>query len=103
MIRAPRRWSRCCARRRSCMSEPKADPSVAEESEGGDLDALEALESRGDVDALLEAARAARTAKDLARCLACYEAAARLGSGDAHFAAALFHLGGQAVPQDFKK
>ena len=85
------------------MSEPKADPSVAEESDGADIDTLEALETRGDVEGLLEAARTARTEKDLLRCLACYEAAARLGSGDAHFAAALFHLGGQAVPQDFKK
>lgn len=82
------------------MSEPKADPQQAEES---DLDALEALEARGDALALLEAARAARTAKDMARCLACYEAAARLDSGDGHYAAALFHLSGQIVPQDFKK
>jgi hypothetical protein len=84
------------------MSGQKADPELAE-PEASDLDTLEALEARGDVDALLEAARTARNAKDMQRCLACYEAAARLGSGDGHYAAALFYLGGQLVPQDFKK
>lgn len=84
------------------MSEPKADPSAAE-AEESEIDSLEAMEARGDALGLLEAARTARTEKDMAKCLACYEAAARLDSGDAHYAAALFHLGGQIVTQDFKK
>jgi len=81
------------------MSDPKRDV----EQEETDLDALEALEARGDVAALLEEAKAARTNKDMRRCLACYEAAARLGSGDANYATALFYLTGQIVPLDVKK
>ena len=84
------------------MSEPRPEPSTAE-AEESEIDSLEAMEARGDIEGLLEAARTARTEKDMAKCLACYEAAARLGSGDAHYAAALFHLGGQIVTQDFKK
>lgn len=76
------------------MSGPKAEaeasPDLAEDSEQ-------------DVEALLAAAREARTNKDMKKCLELYEAAAQLGSGDGHYAAALFYLGGQIVAQDFKK
>lgn len=72
------------------MQRPNPDAAP----EDAEIDALEALEARGDVGALLEQARAARAAKDMNRSLACYEAAARLGSPEAHYAAALFVLSG---------
>jgi hypothetical protein len=85
------------------MSDPKPEVASPEAAEDADIDAIEAIEARGDVTTLLARAKDARADKDMTTCLACYEAAARLGSGDAHYAAALFYLSGQVVAQDLKR
>lgn len=82
------------------MSGPKPDEKT---EEGAEVDSLEALEARGDVDTLLAEAKAARAARDMLRALAFYEAAARLGNGEANYATALFHLTGQTGSIDLKK
>ena len=84
------------------MSDPRPE-ARPDEGEQADIDSLEALEARGDAPGLLARAKEARAQKDMAVCLACYEAAARLGSGEAHYAAALFYLSGQVVAQDTKR
>lgn len=62
-------------------------------------ESIEALERAGDIDGLLVLARRYRTgdgvAADLEATFSAYEAAGRLGSGDAHYAIALFHLTGR--------
>ena len=63
---------------------------------------LEALRQRGDVPGLLALAKAHRagtapSGRDLKKCLEAYRAAAELGSGDAEYAVALFHINGGAV------
>lgn len=86
-----------------------------EEAEEGD-DAAEGaapltmseLVQRGDVDGLMELAKAHRTgtggvAKDLKRCFECYEAAAKLGSAAASYSAALFFVSGGVVEKDMKE
>jgi TPR repeat protein len=76
----------------------------------GDADEhdLEGLKVRGDLEGLLTLARAYRSGtapggRDLERCLATYRAAAELGSADADFAVALFHMSGGVVAQDLKE
>ncbi len=69
--------------------------------------AREALVASGDVEGLLSLARAYRAGtsdvrKDLAECLACYEAASEHGSEEAAYAVALFYLTGGVVSQDLK-
>jgi len=71
-------------------------------------DALTELTEAGDVAAILDLAKRYRagadgTPRDLARCLACYEAAAELGSAEAEYAVALFYLTGGVVAQDLKE
>jgi len=74
----------------------------------GERDALAELSEAGDVGAILELARQYRAGtadvpRDLERCLACYQAAADLGSAEAEYAVALFHLSGGVVDQDLKE
>lgn len=96
---------------------PESEPSEeADESELGEVDAdasdLEALRRRADVPALLALARAHRAGKvagapprrDMSKCLEAYLAAAELGSAEAEYAVALFHMnGGTVVTQDLRE
>lgn len=71
------------------------------------LASREELEARGDAAGLRELAKAHRTgtrgaSKDLKACFACYEAAAKLGDPEAHYALALFLFVGGVVPADTK-
>jgi hypothetical protein len=91
------------------MSDPEARREATQADEEGDADAadLDGLRLRGDVEGLLALAKACRAGtapggRDLPKCYAAYAAAAELGSGDAEYAVALFHLSGGVVPQDFK-
>ncbi|WP_394842700.1 hypothetical protein LZC95_37210 [Pendulispora brunnea] len=89
------------------MTGTPRDKQEAEEAEAP-LDPIDEAASAGDVDALLALARAHRvgtndTPKDLARCMAAYRAAAALGSAEAEYALALFHLTGGVVAQDLEK
>lgn len=68
-----------------------------------EVDDLEGLRARGEVGPLLELAKTYRASKDLQRCFAAYRAAAELGSGEAAYAVALFHLSGGVVPQDLRE
>lgn len=68
-----------------------------------EVDDLEGLRARGEVGPLLELAKSYRASKDLQRCFAAYKAAAELGSGEAAYAVALFHLAGGVVPQDLRE
>jgi hypothetical protein len=75
--------------------------------EGDALD-LDALKNRGDVEGILELAKAYRAGKsgvsrDLKKCFEAYKVAAEIGNVDADYAIALFHLTGGVVPQDFKE
>jgi hypothetical protein len=83
--------------------------AIAElEANAADGDAgLERLKAAGDVDGIMRLARAYRVGggaieRDLGKCLACYRAAASLGSVDAKYSVALFLLAGGVVPQDVK-
>lgn len=74
----------------------------------GEEEDVEALRSEGDVESLLALARAYRAGtaaggRDMKRCLEAYAAAAELGSSEASYAVALFHLTGGVVPQDLKE
>ncbi|HEY8080094.1 MAG TPA: tetratricopeptide repeat protein [Labilithrix sp.] len=65
-------------------------------------------EGPADVVGLLALAKAYRTGeapggRDMKKCLETYLAAAELGSGDAEYAVALFHLQGGVVAQDLKE
>jgi hypothetical protein len=76
--------------------------------EAGAPATLEELVAREDVDGLLALAKAHRggtdgVTKDLKQCLACYAAAAKLGSAEAEYGAALFYLSGGVVAQDLKE
>jgi len=89
------------------MTEVPRDNPETEEAEAP-LDPIDEAASAGDVDALLELARAYRvgtndTPKDLARCMTAYRAAAALGSAEAEYALALFHLTGGVVAQSLEK
>jgi hypothetical protein len=103
-------------------SDPKAgasarDPYEADEAEeaeeaealGEGAFDLEGLRLRADVPGLLALAKAYRSGaapggRDLAKCLTAYRAAAELGSAEAEYAVALFHMnGGTVVAQDLKE
>jgi len=98
------------------VSEPtgRSQPSPGEEPDEGFAEepaeprSIEALRDAGDVDGLLALAKAYRSgtegpARDLAKCLACYRAAAALGSPEAEYAVALFLMSGGPVEQDWKE
>src|SRR5262245_12581165 len=87
---------------------PDAKPAVeTEEASAIDLagDALDidGLKARGDIDGLLELARAYRSQREMRRCFDAYSAAAELGSADAEYAVALFWMSGGVVEQDLKE
>ena len=89
------------------------DPYEADETDelesAADANDLESLRKRADVPGLLALAKACRAGtapggRDMKRCLDAYHAAAELGSAEAEFAVALFHLnGGTIVAQDLKE
>lgn len=91
------------------MPEARANPDETPEEEEAFLETdLTALQQRGDVDGLLELAKAYRAGKggvtrDLQKCLEVYKAAAELGSAEGLYAVALFHLTGGVVAQDLKE
>ncbi len=94
------------------MAAPRPEGEQEEdlpEAEGEvELGTREDLERAGDVEGLLLLARAFRGGlhgqpKDLRRCYEAYAAAAKLGSPEAEYALALFHLAGGVVPQDLKE
>ncbi|MFO0667106.1 MAG: tetratricopeptide repeat protein [Polyangiaceae bacterium] len=78
--------------------KPEQEQLDARGEDAGE-ESIEALERAGDIDGLLVLARRYRTgdgvAADLEATFSAYEAAGRLGSGDAHYAIALFHLTGR--------
>lgn len=76
-------------------------------SEGVALTMAELVQA-GDAEGLLALAKAHRAGtdgveKDLAKALACYEAAAKLGSAAGEYSAALFYLNGGVVERDPKE
>lgn len=89
------------------------DPYEADESELNEADPdandLGALRRREDVPGLLALAKAYRSGtapggRDMKQCLEAYRAAAELGSAEAEYAVALFHMnGGTVVAQDLKE
>lgn len=90
-------------------SDKAQTPDLAEDGDGNDDDSsgpasLASLERRGDLEGLLGLARRFRTgdgvAASLDKSFEAYEAAARLDSGDAHYAIALFHLTGRISNAD---
>lgn len=90
--------------------ERAAAPDDAAQDEAEADEAAEASEVDDelaglDVAALLERAKELRTKRDLAGCLAAYEAAAARGSAEAEYSAALFYLSGApgVVRQDLKE
>lgn len=92
------------------MPEPAKD--ALDEDEGPESDepllSRAEAESRGDAAALREIAKAHRSgtrgvAKDLKACFDCYEAAAKLGDPESHYALALFLFTGGVVPADNKE
>jgi hypothetical protein len=85
------------------MSPPREDPRAAGASAAGELPSIEELALAGDVEQLLGLAKSYRAARDLRTCLACYEAAARLGSAEAEHAVGLFCLSGGIAPQDERR
>ncbi len=94
--------------RAAISNEAEDDPTAEEELSGDALD-LDALKARGDVPGLMALARAYRSGKapggrDMKRCLDAYRAAAELGSAEAEYAVALFHMaGGGVVKQDLRE
>jgi len=69
---------------------------------------IDALRDAGDVEGLLALARAYRSgtegpARDMGQCLACYRAAASLGSPEADYAVALFLMSGGVLEQNLKE
>jgi hypothetical protein len=95
---------------------PERDPYEADESElaeeaarAGGAGDLEALHARGDVAGLLALAKAYRSGtapggRDMKKCLEAYRAAAELGSAEAEYGIALFHMNGATVvAQDLKE
>lgn len=73
---------------------PDVDPKEAPDEESA---------SEDDLEALLAQAKAQRANRDLKGCFDTYKKAADLGSGEAEYAVALFHLSGGVVPQDLKE
>ncbi len=89
--------------------EPR-DADSSDDAADADLSraTVEELEAAGDAEGLLALARAHSKGangapKDLEKCLACYVAAARLGSAEGDYGAGLFYLTGRAIAQDFKE
>ncbi len=83
------------------------DEQVGQAQLEGDALDLDGLKTRGDVKGLLTLARAYRAGsapggRDMKRCYDAYAAAADLGSADAEYAVALFHMTGGIVAQDWK-
>ncbi len=88
--------------------EGEQEEDLPEEEGEVELGTREDLERAGDVEGLLLLARAFRGGlhgqpKDLRRCYETYATAAKLGSPEAEYALALFHLAGGVVPQDLKE
>ncbi len=91
-------------------AEARADAEARAELEAAAASGqvgIDRLAAKGDVDTLLDLARAYRAGdgvigRDLGKCLAAYRAAASLGSADAKHSVALFLLTGSIVPQDLK-
>lgn len=87
----------------------EADESELEGEDAPDANDLEALRKHGHVPGLLALAKALRSGtapggRDLKKCLEAYRAAAELGSAEAEYAVALFHMNGAAVVvQDLKE
>src|SRR5262245_9490103 len=84
------------------MSPPVERPAQEAEAEE-EPSTIESLVHAGDVEGLLELAKSYRASRDLKACLACYEAAAGLGSADAEHAVGLFYLSGGLVAKDEKR
>lgn len=91
---------------------PEARPEDLPEDEEplleGDALDLDGLRARGDVDGILELAKAYRAgthgvSRDMKKCYEAYKAAAELGSADGDYAVALFNLTGGVGPQDLKE
>lgn len=91
------------------MQKPEHERTDEEEEQAenpapAELATIAVLERQGDVEGLLGLARRYRTGDgveaSLDRTFEAYEAAARLGSGDAHYALALFHLTGRIANAD---
>lgn len=90
-----------------CPADPRLDrleqEDVEDEAEESSAPNLGALRAKADVEGLLAAARAYRSARDMALCFEAYESAAALGSAEAEYAVALFYMTGSAtVAQDLK-
>ncbi|MBX3230046.1 MAG: sel1 repeat family protein [Labilithrix sp.] len=88
-------------------ARPEEAPDDEEIEDALDLD-LDGMKLRGDVDGILDLAKAYRSGKapggrDLKKCYEAYKVAAELGSGDGDYAVALFHLTGGVVSQDLKE
>ena len=93
---------------RASGGEERAEEEAALDLAAASAATLEQLVAAEDVDGLLALAKAHRAGtdgvpKDLKKCLECYRAAAKLGSAEAEYAAALFHLSGGVVVQDLKE
>ncbi len=97
-----------------CPPDPDRDAARAsseeedEEEEAADAYDLASLRLREDVSGILALAKAyragnERVARDMAKCLEAYRAAAELGSAEASYAVALFYANGGVVPQDLKE
>jgi hypothetical protein len=83
---------------------PDPDPKPDEEAHPGD----EVPEGPADIVGLLALAKAYRTGtapggRDMKKCLETYRTASDLGSAEAEYAVALFHLSGGLIPQDLKE
>ena len=85
-------------------AEKAEEPEQLEDEESAGPESLASLERAGDLDGLIGLARRFRTGDgvtaSLDKSFEAYEAAARLGSGDAHYAIALFHLTGRISNAD---
>jgi hypothetical protein len=87
---------------------PGEEDDLDEEASQAEARSVEALRRTGDVEGLLALAKAYRSgtegpARDMAKCLECYRAAADLGSPEAEYAVALFLMSGGPVEQDWKE
>jgi hypothetical protein len=85
------------------MSPPREDPAPEASSGAEALPTVDELVQAGDTEKLLELAKGYRASRDLKACLACYEAAATLGSAEAEHAVGLFLLSGGVAPKDEKR
>lgn len=91
------------------MPEAKPEPSYEDETPTDpDATDLDALKIRQDVDGILGLAKLYRSGgpgvpRDMKKCFEAYKVAAELGSAEADYAVALFHLTGGVIPQDLKE